>query len=282
MTTTNKQQVYTQFFDVDAWLKPLADAGATPSSHLLPLTLSETKVLLAACEAVSTRELETAGDGSPPMEQTAQGVFAFVCQELAARETHVLRRLVARINTKLLALRGAGVQRPIQAKPTYKVFAKLSTRSPKDSSLLGPRLERIRIEDPHLAQCEGAPMAVTSGDEAIALLVTSERVKQDLVQAQRLAASRGQHKGAQSTAGGGDGVGVDEEENGQPSDISIVVRDWWHLPRWTELRGFVRRTNVDSPHRTLTALSQYYVDDEVRLCPEHKEWSTIGGMKPAL
>ena len=151
-------------------------------------------------------------------------------------------------------------------------FVKLSTRSPKDSSLLSGRAAALSGRD---AQCEGAPMRVQSGGEALALLATSERVRADVMEALRLAKHQSSRKsvvggeaggghGANESGGGGDGDGNKDNDSATQSSgngMSLVVREWWHLPRWTEMRGFVRRATAGEGVRRLTALSRYIVDE---------------------
>ena len=129
----------------------------------------------------------------------------------------------------------------ITSLPTKKgAFVKLSTRSPKDS-----HVAFAKAHTSYLARCPslGASasineklillsevviesLKVTSGEEAIKLLISSDRVGEDLEYALET---------------GDDGFG---------QRISIVVREWVEIPLWAEFRGFVWNSN-------LTSIGQY-------------------------
>ena len=108
-------------------------------------------------------------------------------------------------------------------------FVKLSTRSPKDSLLAfenahkayQTRLDSLG-ENPSvndklnlLSTVVGESLKVTTGEEAVKLLVSSDRVGEDL----EYALEKG-----------------DEEFI---TFIHLVVREWVSVPQWAEFRGFV-------------------------------------------
>ena len=119
-------------------------------------------------------------------------------------------------------------------------FVKLSTRSPKDSPVafekahktylvrLGSLGENPSVNDKLnlLSTIMGESLKVTTGEEAVKLLISSDRVGEDL----EYALEKG-----------------DEEFK---KFIHLVVREWVNVPLWAEFRGFVSGGQ-------LTALGQY-------------------------
>ena len=119
-------------------------------------------------------------------------------------------------------------------------FVKLSTRSPKDSPVafekahktyqacLGSLGDNPSINDKLnlLSTIIGESLKVTTGEEAVKLLVSSDRVGEDL----EYALEKG-----------------DEEFT---KSVHLVVREWVNVPLWGEFRGFVSGGR-------LTALGQY-------------------------
>ena len=82
------------------------------------------------------------------------------------------------------------------------------------------------------------------------MLTTSERVRADVREALLLAAPN------TLTSDSGD------SELHTPISMSVVVREWWYVPRWTEMRGFVRRASArQGNRRRLTAISVYNIDN---------------------
>lgn len=265
-------KVYTQLYDVDAWIGPMAAAGMTPASELLPLSLRELRAVEAACEAVNACPKRDDLDAALVWAYVTERVSAPTClsepSALGDDARAALASLASRVDaamTRLHCRRGtAGMCESASA------FVKLSTRSPKDSTLFQARAASATGLD---AECEGSPMRVDSGAEALALLVTSERVRADVHEAVLLAQARGRGgvprgvavaKGSRrevdDVTTGGDAAGV------ASGAMSLVVREWWHLPRWTEMRGFVRRRRVGAPAR-LMALSQYLLDTDGTAAP---------------
>ena len=108
-------------------------------------------------------------------------------------------------------------------------FVKLSTRSPKDSPVAFEKAHRAYQaclyslgENPSvndklnlLSTVVGESLKVTTGEEAVKLLISSDRVGEDL----EYALEKG-----------------DEEFT---KSIHLVVREWVHVPQWAEFRGFV-------------------------------------------
>lgn len=125
--------------------------------------------------------------------------------------------------------------------PTKKgAFVKLSTRSPKDSHVAFAKARKS-----YLARCPSLDasasineklillsevviesLKVTSGEEAIKLLISSDRVGEDLQYA------------------------LESGDDDFTQRISIVVREWVEIPLWAEFRGFVWDGN-------LTSIGQY-------------------------
>ena len=232
-------KVYTQFYDVDAWIEPLRECGkpaVTPYSKFVPLHCEDLEALLMACEQVAAAERGGKVGGS------TESVWNFLSSSPQAAE---LNRLATRTEAAIqqLSLRHEGIASLPAEKKSLGAFVKLSTRSPKDSSLLEKRRALLSKQD---AACEGAPMRVITGEEAIALLITSQRIRDDLHEALLLLREPGGESLTKSTL---------------QAQMSIVVREWWHVPRWTEMRGFVRRT--DEKRHWLTALSRYNINEEV-------------------
>eukprot|EP00035_Acanthoeca_spectabilis_P001005 m.76900 g.76900 ORF g.76900 m.76900 type:complete len:616 (+) comp10564_c0_seq1:325-2172(+) len=233
-------KIYTQFYDVDAWLGPLAAVGITPRSTLIKLTVSDLEALVEGCAQAESLFRRADVDriiGTDGPDGGAQAVFDCVSKTVSTKSANALQNMAEQITQAM---------KTFEEDSPGAVFVKLSTRSPKDSSLLQSRAVHLDEMD---AECEGATMKVISGAEAIALLVTSDRAQQDLVAALSLA-------GRPSRA-------HDATANSEVFDggISIVVREWWHLPRWTEMRGFVRKAM--GSRRRLVALSQYYENTDV-------------------
>ena len=115
--------------------------------------------------------------------------------------------------------------------PERGAFIKLSTRSPKDSHIAFARARRdyesqilsrsesdnININDKliHLAQVVIESLRVTTGDYAVKLLLSSDRVGEDL----EYALERGDEDFSKCT--------------------SLILREWVDIPQWAEFRGFV-------------------------------------------
>lgn len=113
--------------------------------------------------------------------------------------------------------------------PGKGAFVKLSTRSPKDSPLAFEKAHRAYLaslsslgENPSvndklnlLSTIVGESLKVTTGEEAVRLLISSDRVGEDL----EYALEKG-----------------DEEFM---KVIHLVVREWVDVPQWAEFRGFV-------------------------------------------
>lgn len=212
-------KVYTQLYDADVWLEPLAAAGLTPASTIVALTKTELTNLHEGCERVSS-VLRGGGEVHSDWEDVWGTFFA---------EHPGMVELAGRLTAAIAGMGGAA-------------FVKLSTRSPKDSTLFAKRAASATGVD---RWCEGVPMRVATGGEALALLVTSERVRADVAGAQALVDAR---------------AGDDDAGSGASVSMSIILRQWWHLPRWSEMRGFVRRLEPGGPLR-LTALSEYFLDE---------------------
>ncbi|OLQ15622.1 hypothetical protein AK812_SmicGene97 [Symbiodinium microadriaticum] len=232
-------KVYTQFYDVDAWLTPMVDAGLTPQSQLVGLSHLELEALDQACQVVSKRAATLPAE---PHVDTADAVWDYLTTHCTAAD--VLVQLAKRLEVASRTLHQSAAA---SSSSSESFFVKLSTRSPKDSSLFAARAAAAVGLD---AQCEGAPMRVESGAEAIALLTTSERVRADVRETLLLAAPN------TLTSNSGDC------ELHTHISMSVVVREWWYVPRWTEMRGFVRRASATHGNRRhLTALSVYNIDD---------------------
>ena len=232
-------KVYTQFYDVDAWLTPMVDAGLTPQSQLVGLTHLELEALDQACQVVSKRAATLPAE---PHVDTADAVWDYLTTHCSAAD--VLVQLAKRLDAASRTLQQSAAA---SSSSSESFFVKLSTRSPKDSSLFAARAAAAVGLD---AQCEGAPMRVESGGEALALLTTSERVRADVREALLLAAPN------TLTSDSGD------SELHTPISMSVVVREWWYVPRWTEMRGFVRRASArQGNRRRLTAISVYNIDN---------------------
>lgn len=124
--------------------------------------------------------------------------------------------------------------------PGKGAFVKLSTRSPKDSPVafekahgaykasVGSLGENPSVNDKLnlLSTTVGESLKVTTGEEAVKLLISSDRVGEDL----EYALENG-----------------DEEFT---KVIHLVVREWVNVPQWAEFRGFVSGGQ-------LNALGQY-------------------------
>ncbi len=124
--------------------------------------------------------------------------------------------------------------------PGKGAFIKLSTRSPKDSPMAFEKAHRAYLaslsslgENPTvndklnlLSTIVGESLKVTTGEEAVKLLISSDRVGEDL----EYALEKG-----------------DEEFM---KVIHLVVREWVNVPQWAEFRGFVSGSR-------LNALGQY-------------------------
>ena len=119
-------------------------------------------------------------------------------------------------------------------------FVKLSTRSPKDSPVA---FEKARVayqaclgslgENPSLnsrldllSTVVGESLKVTSGEEAVKILISSDRVGEDLEYA------------------------LENGDDEFMKCIHLVVREWVNVPQWAEFRGFVSNGQ-------LRALGQY-------------------------
>lgn len=113
--------------------------------------------------------------------------------------------------------------------PGKGAFVKLSTRSPKDSPLAFEKAHRAYLaslsslgENPSvndklnlLSTIVGESLKVMTGEEAVRMLISSDRVGEDL----EYALEKG-----------------DEEFM---KVIHLVVREWVNVPQWAEFRGFV-------------------------------------------
>ena len=199
-------KVYTQFYDVDAWLTPMVDAGLTPQSQLVGLTHLELEALDQACQVVSKRAATLPAEP----HDTADAVWDYLTTHCSAAD--VLVQLAKRLDVASRTLHQSAAA---SSSSSDSFFVKLSTRSPKDSSLFAARAAAAVGLD---AQCEGSPMRVESGGEAIALLTTSERVRADVKETLLLAAP------STLTSSG-------DCELATHSLMSVVVREWWYVPR---------------------------------------------------
>lgn len=262
-------RVYTQFFDVDSWIGPLAAAGMSPRSTLIPLSVTDLRLLKSACEAA-----ERATIAGVDFDGDTTAAWKYLCgsdgDAPGGAHASALYDLATRVDAAI-ATQASTSGAAAGATPTG-AFVKLSTRSPKDSTLFTKRASRATGLD---AECEGAPMKAASGAEALALLATSERVHEDVVAALAIVqdpAGAGAPPSSASSAGASAGAGADAGDGAATADgnrgagsqeggLSLVVREWWYVPRWTEMRGFVRRATPRRGVRALTALSQYYLDD---------------------
>ena len=155
-------------------------------------------------------------------------------------------------------------------------FVKLSTRSPKDSTLAFDTAaalykERLRAQvaatagkDVTLNQrlrllCEsmGASLKVESGAEAVLHMLHSERVWEDLTYAlsskvaDEVVLGDAEASLLLETALGESAFTAAKDECAFAARVCIVVRGWCDLPLWSEFRGFVWGGN-------LTAVAQYF------------------------
>ena len=124
--------------------------------------------------------------------------------------------------------------------PEAGVFVKLTTRSPKDSTVANAKIRGAFLTKlPSLAMCSSAndrlallvevmtqALRVRTGEEAIHLLVSSARVEEDLEYA------------------------LNPDYDDFEKCMCLVVRKWVDIPQWAEFRGFVWEGK-------LTSIGQY-------------------------
>lgn len=148
--------------------------------------------------------------------------------EASTTVPETLRNLCSRIDNVIASLSGGN-----------GVFIKLSTRSPKDSHIAffkAQQLYKSRISDisapsPNnklilLQEVLIESLKVTSGLEAVQLLISSTRVGEDLQYA------------------------FEPGDEDFSKRASLVLREWVEIPLWAEFRGFVWNGN-------LTTVGQY-------------------------
>ena len=124
--------------------------------------------------------------------------------------------------------------------PEKGAFIKLSTRSPKDSlvafdkarkayqSCVGSLGENPQVNDKlHLLSTKvGESLLVKNGKEAINLLISSDRVGEDLEYA------------------------LEKSDEDFTKSICLVLQEWVDIPQWAEFRGFVSKGKM-------TAIGRY-------------------------
>lgn len=215
VTQEKEKERHEYFFStgLDKWYSSLE--CKTFKSEFLDITVDEAMAIVDHW----TRHFKdrNISDGDPPTDIT--------------KGPPELSDLIGRIDTVISTLA-----------PTNKgVFVKLSTRSPKDShiafakakSIYQTRLPSVSTPSPNnklilLQETLIESLCVKTGLEAVQLLVSSNRVGEDLEYA---------------LSGCDDNTTLAER-------CRLVVRQWVPLPLWAEFRGFVW-------NHELTALGQY-------------------------
>ncbi len=200
---------------VDRWYASLSDV--TFRTEFLALAPDEARAIVGCWE----REFKnrTSSDPDPVPE--------------SIKVPSALRALEKRIDSVIATLG----PRPGVGKGA---FVKLSTRSPKDSPVAFAKARQAygkavsslgaspALNDKLVCLAEEVILSlkVTSGEEAIRLLVSSDRVGEDLEYA------------------------LEPGDEGLSSRVSLLVREWVDIPSWAEFRGFVW-------NGTLNAIGQY-------------------------
>jgi hypothetical protein len=113
-------------------------------------------------------------------------------------------------------------------------------------------------------ECSLKSMANSNGESALELLLTSTRIDEDISKhlasmiQRRLLPIVTSQKDLTNVTGGSE---KEEEEYGSlnipfsfQTPLQVIVRPWIHIPRYSELRGFIHNSK-------LTALSQYYTSE---------------------
>ncbi len=190
------------FFDtgVDRWYSALADV--TFRTEFLALTPDEARAIVSCWE--KDFKDRTSSDPDPDSVEVPAP----------------LRGLGERISAVIDSLG-----------PGRGAFVKLSTRSPKDSPVAFAKArqgyaEKVASLGPSpspslndklifLAEEVILGLKVTNGEEAIRLLVSSDRVGEDLEYA------------------------LEPGDEGFALRVSLLVREWVDIPSWAEFRGFV-------------------------------------------
>ncbi|KAH3767205.1 cell division cycle protein 123-like [Pelomyxa schiedti] len=184
----------------EAWYPALAPLGCTPRSRVIPLSPEQRKDMYRACCSCRNKE-----DPAPALKSPS------------------LVDVVAKVQEAIMEFEGAA-------------FVKLSTRSPKDAALQRPEYKIILKH--LLSKGDGSDnsdtiavvtatrlaMKITNAEQAMQLLVNSERVYGDLMRA------------------------LDHPK--LVSQFSIIVREWVPMMPHQEFRAFISGSNV-------TAISQY-------------------------
>ena len=196
---------------LDRWYASLKDK--TFRSEMVELSPSEARAIVSCWEKGFKHK-----DSNAPLPDESQ-------IEIPA----VLKGLADRLSSSISSL-----------SPEKGAFIKLSTRSPKDShiafanarreyeSLLSSKGENVPVNDKliHLAEVVIESLRVRTGEYAIKLLLSSDRVGEDLEYA------------------------LEKGDDDFTKCICLILREWVDIPQWAEFRGFVWSGQ-------LTAIGQY-------------------------
>ena len=187
---------------LDRWYDSLKDK--TFRSEVVELTPSEARAIVTCWEKhFQHRDSNDSLPGEKDVEIPA-----------------ALQGLVSRLSSSIAAL-----------SPEKGAFIKLSTRSPKDSHIAFARARedyesRVNAQSGHppqsindklicLAQVVIDSLRVRTGDYAVKLLLSSDRVGEDLEYA------------------------LEKGDKDFAKCISLILREWVDIPQWAEFRGFV-------------------------------------------
>ena len=207
--------------DLEAWYERLS--SFTFPTSFLPLS-QETATALMEAYAVFL--------SSPP---SPSPILPAILDQLSPSHATLLTTLISTIDSTLTLP-------PFSSHSTPSVFAKLSSRSPKDSKVCEKKALTSIIStlsstppqelDPNtifavVMEAGIAALECTTGEEVVEMMISSDRVCSDDIPLalEHAASSWSQH---------------------------LVLRSWVSLPPWSELRGFVC-------NGVLTGLSQYFV-----------------------
>ncbi|KAK7046446.1 cell division cycle protein 123-like protein [Favolaschia claudopus] len=241
--------------NIENWGSALAEAGFTPKTLMVPLSVEQGRLLLKAYEELDKDAKKAVVDNARE-EYLASGLTS---SPLLPDEARLLEEL------------GGGIQRAIDElsdkadgeKGEGGCFVKLSSRSPKDAaarsgvfeSYYARELRRIREDGEDLdeqrklwilCESEGAALRFRDAASVVRALVLSERVWQDMTLALR------------------------HPENWQQN---VILRKWEPVPIDMEFRTFVFEGKM-------TAISQYaYQLYSPRLNDPAQRESAVSAMK---
>jgi hypothetical protein len=261
-------------FAVEAWLPSFR--GHTFHSCAVPLCLAHVAALMHAHYA------QRASSSAAPTEDLVPAYNA-VLQALASDIDRVLATTFVPSSLGSAAVRQEAAGQADSCRPT--AFVRLSTRSPKDAATLLRAASVAMVDDTALwpdtddvqqqtvafvaavVRC----MRVASGAEAIATIVSSPRICNDLEQLQAAGAASSSSVGRPATC---DGAAVADASTAAPPLVltSIVLREFVAIRPDHEFRLFVSRRRFQN--RTpvplwdtegaaaspwvVTAISQYF------------------------